>query len=157
VQTPTAFEPYLMTAQTQAVVKVSTLNATNVIWVYAVDQVGNSSAMVGDPVLVLASGGDWDGDGYTNADEEWVGTDAADGRAVLRLQLMPLGAPAGAVAICWMTLEGRLYTLQRTATLVPAPEWRPVPGLTAVPGTNAMMLHVPDAGANKGFYRLIVQ
>ena len=158
VQTPTTLKPYLLTTQQQSLVKTDSLNATNRIWVYAIDQLGNSSTMVGEPILVLDTTGDWDADGYANAAEDLAGTDAADPGSVLRLYTMPMEAPAGARAVCWMGLEGRTYTLLHAPVLRPVPDWRPVPGQTGVPGTGGLMFYVPDiAAAASGFYRLIVE
>ena len=158
VQTPTALKPYLLTTQQHSSVKTDSLNATNRIWVYAIDQLGNSSAMVGEPILVLDTTGDWDADGYANAAEDLAGTDAADPGSVLRLYTMPMEAREGSIAVCWMSIEGRRYTLLHTPVLVPEPDWNPVPGQTDVPGTGGLMLHVPDVTtASRGFYRLQVE
>ncbi len=157
LQTPDALSPYLLTTRSDERVHGCSLDATNHVWVYAIDQVGNCSAMVGAPVLVLDADGDWDADGYANGSEELAGTDAADARSVLRLSTMTM-PPTGAVAICWTSLRLRRYTLLHTPVLVPAPDWRPVPGQTDVPGTGGLMFHVPDsAAARRGFYRLIVE
>jgi hypothetical protein len=160
VQTPTTLTPYLLTPQQQAAVMMQSLNATNRVWVYAIDKLGNSSAMVGSlPVMVLDADGDWDGDGHTNGAEELAGTDATDPVDVLRLYTMPAEAPDGSVAIFWLSLEGRRYTLLHTPELTPgAIDWQPVPGHTEAPGTGGLMVHIPDTSANpRGFYRLLVE
>jgi hypothetical protein len=114
--------------------------------------------MVGEPILVLDTTGDWDADGYANAAEDLAGTDAADPGSVLRLYTMPMEAREGSIAVCWMSIEGRRYTLLHTPVLVPEPDWNPVPGQTDVPGTGGLMLHVPDVTtASRGFYRLQVE
>ena len=157
VQTPTALVPYLMTAQTQANVKVSMLNVTNAVWVYAFDQVGNSSLIIGDSVLILAPNGDWDGDGYSNTNEELAGTDSDDAQSLLRLFTTRTAPPAGTFAIAWMGLQGRTYTLWHAESLIPAPIWCPVPGQTAVAGTGEWMFHTPDQAKPVGFFKLSVQ
>ena len=116
--------------------------------------------MVGSlPVMVLDADGDWDGDGHTNGAEELAGTDATDPVDVLRLYTMPAEAPDGPVAIFWLSLEGRRYTLLHTPELTPgAIDWQPVPGHTEAPGTGGLMVHIPDTSANpRGFYRLLVE
>ena len=105
VQAPDLLIPSLMTADTQATIAVSRMNATNCVWVYAVDHVGNISLMTGAAVLVLEPGSDWDGDGFANRDEE-LAVRCCDARRFSRLQ-----TPAGPAAVWhrWLGLRDALH------------------------------------------------
>ncbi|GEM_PF-3448151 len=123
--------------------------ATNQVYLFAIDRVGNASALVTDTVLVLDPLTDDDGDGYSAADEELTGTDATDAARALRVGLAGTRGQAGAITldVVWESLPGRRYTLLATPSLT-APDWRPVPGMTGMPGvggvvTNAVTFDSP--------------
>jgi hypothetical protein len=156
IQTPGALAPYTSTVQTQALVQITVLNATNCIWVSAVDKAGNSSPRVGANVLVLNPQSDWDGDGYSAYAEELAGTDAADRHSVLRLGTMASTQPGGGVAICWMGLAGRTYRLLYSPSLSPFPRWTPLGGKRGFPGQGKLIIYQPDPRAPSGFYKLAI-
>jgi len=129
---------------------------TNQVLVFAVDRVGNASAMVGDSVLLLDPQADHDGDGYVTADEEVAGTDATNPASVLRLGLAGTRALGNAVTldVVWDSLSGRRYTLLATPSLT-APDWRPVSGLSEIPGVGARVTNSVTL-ASPAFLRLSV-
>jgi hypothetical protein len=125
------------------------IGPTNQVFLFAIDRVGNASALVTDTVRVLDPAADDDGDGYSAADEELAGTDATDAARVLRIGLAGTRGEAGAVTldVVWESVPGRRYTLLATPSLT-APDWRPVPGMSGLPGvggvvTNAVTLDSP--------------
>lgn len=144
-----ALTPPMFTTSSAHLLDRVALDATNHVMVFAVDRVGNASAIVADAVWVLDPEGDSDGDGHTAAEEELAGTHAADGASVLRIGLTDVHSTGDAVTlnVVWDSVRGRRYTLLGTPSLT-APAWQPLPGKVDLPGegrvvTNAVTLDTP--------------
>ncbi len=61
------------TTSASALIGGATPDVTNTVYVWAADGFGNVGPSIHDSVIVLSSGGDWDGDGLTNAAEAGYG------------------------------------------------------------------------------------
>lgn len=148
-QSGNAFAEPVFTVSTQGVFTVAALNATNHVPIFAIDRVGNVSAVVYDQVWAIDPLGDPDRDGFSTGDEEIAGTDATDATQLLRLGLAGAQTATNGVTlkVWWKSVAGRRYTLLATPTL-DAPSWQPVAGLINVPGigltvTNAVTFPSP--------------
>lgn len=131
----------------------NSLDAVNTFRVVALDPAGNASAPLEDSLLVLNASGDYDADGMTTADEEIAGTSAAN--ATDRLSAA-LSSGSGVMALTWQSVEGRLYTVESTPTLLP-PDWQPLPDGTDVPGTGLpLSIGLPTAQPSN-FFRIRVR
>ncbi|MBN1556927.1 MAG: S8 family serine peptidase, partial [Lentisphaerae bacterium] len=148
----------LWTTSLAAVVSGAVPGATNRVYVWARDRVGHIGDAASAALLVLTPGGDYDGDGYTNAHEEIAGTDAADPGSVFGLA----GAAAAAdgtqrvVVVTWDSVAGRRYALYRgTAVTHSAAVWPPL--VTNRPGTGGSMSYTDRVSELPvRFYRLTV-
>jgi hypothetical protein len=67
--------------------------------------------------LGINPNGDDDGDGLTNLLEYKAGTDPADPNSVFKF-ISTAANPAGGVRVEWSSVDGRLYTLQRSTDLL---------------------------------------
>ena len=136
-QSENSFAEPLFSVSTQGVFTVAALNATNQVPVFAIDRVGNVSALVSDRVWVLDPVADIDGDHFNAADEEIAGTDATDASSRFRFGLAAVQACTNGVTmqVWWDSLIGRRYTLLATPSLT-ALNWQPVAGMTSLPGTG---------------------
>ena len=133
-------------------------NATNTLYVWACDRMGNCGAAASASVLVLDPAGDADGDGLINASEEIAGTDARDRARTLQLTAsIPSSADVdtGRIYILnWDSAAGRLYSLN-AATNLPDDAWYPL--LTNQAGTGGTLSYTDRMdNALHRFYRLRV-
>jgi hypothetical protein len=136
-QAGNSFAEPLFSVSTQGVFTVAAVAATNHVPVFAIDRVGNVSAVVSDSVWVLDPAADIDGDRFTAADEEIAGTVATDGASRFRFGLAGMQTATNGVTlqVWWDSLLGRRYTLLSTPSLT-VPLWQPVAGMSDVPGTG---------------------
>lgn len=143
-------------AATSGSLAAVSLGVTNQFTLYAVDRVGNTSVQVRDAVWVLDPDVDSDGDGHSAADEELAGSDATDPESVLRLGLagVQTTGSTSALEVVWNSLPGRRYTVLATPSLA-LPDWRPVTGMTDVPGVGAVVTNTVTVGG-PAFLRLSV-
>ena len=81
-----------------------------------------------------APGDDWDGDGSSNADEYWAGTDPTNAASVLAIESVEF---AGASAIIrWQSASNALYTVDVCSNLTSG-AWQPLAqDVTATPPLN---------------------
>ncbi len=139
---------------TQATLNAAHLGITNTLLVFAVDQAGNASGLASHSLWVMDHETDVDGDGYSAAAEELVGSDASDGESVLRLGIVAAPPAEGGVGLVWRSLAGRRYTLLGSVSLAPA-NWQPLAGLTGLPGSDAVVTNLVPADSAT-YYRLLV-
>jgi hypothetical protein len=139
-QSDNNFAEPLFSVSTQGVFTVAALNATNQVPLFAIDRVGNVSAVVSDSVWVLDPVSDSDGDGFTAADEEIAGTDATKASSLFRFGLAGVQTSTNGVTlkVWWNSLIGRRYTLLSTPSLT-ALDWQPVVDMTGLPGTGTVV------------------
>lgn len=100
---------------------------------------------VTDPLLA-GSGGDPDGDGFSNALEHLAGTNPLDPSSFWQLRRGNDGLWRAA------TLPGRLYRWQTSTTLAPG-NWEPLGGWFA--GQGGITTPPPAAAADRRFFRLL--
>ncbi len=139
-------------------VNTLTLNATNTIYVWARDLMGNCGTAVSAKVLVLDPGGDADGDGLVNSEEEIAGTDARNSAQSFRFTATGhsvLAAETGATyKLTWDSTIGRLYSLKAASDLHSA-NWDTL--TTNMPGTGGTLSYTDRMNnAVRRFYRLHV-
>ena len=110
------------------------------------------------PALILRRlqpAGDFDSDGFTNTDEDIMGTDPLSAASAFRL-LSQGREGSGAIALTIPTVAGRTYTLRSSTDLA---AWinEDDPGVTGIPGTGnpLTMRDLNPAGARK-FYSIAV-
>ena len=131
----------------------------NVVYVWAMDAVGNVGLSAAAPILVLSDDEDYDGDGHANAHEAIAGTDASDAssafevREVITLQ----GTNVSEIVVTWDAITNRIYGVTCATNLL-GPDWRPLPGYTNLPGVAGTMSYtgVIDRLENR-FYRATVE
>lgn len=142
---------------TQGLFTVAALDTTNQVPIFAIDRVGNVSAVVSDHLWVLNPAADQDRDGFTAGDEEIAGTDATDATSLFRIGLADVQTATNGVTtlqVWWESVEGRNYTLLATPSLA-TPSWQPVAGFINVPGTGQTVTNAVSF-ASPVFLRLIV-
>jgi hypothetical protein len=139
-QSDNNFAEPLFSVSTQGVFAVAALNVTNQIPLFAIDRVGNVSAVVSDSVWVFDPVLDMDGDSFSAADEEIAGTDAtkASSRFLFGLAGVQTSTNGVTLQVWWDSLIGRQYTLLATPSLT-ALNWQPVAGMTSLPGTGTVV------------------
>lgn len=139
-QSDNNFAEPLFSVSTQGVFTVAAVGATNHVPLFAIDRVGNVSAVVSDSVWVLDPVADVDGDHFSAADEETAGTDATDASSRFRFGLAGVQTSTNGVTlqVWWDSLIGRRYTLLSTPSLTPL-DWQPVAGMTGLPGTGTIV------------------
>ena len=96
---------------------------------------------------------DPDGDGYTNRDEWWAGSDPNDARSVFRIDSATVGT-ARRITLSWPSCEGRTYTVWR-ANRLGDPFMLYRDGIEATPPENEITL--PSDDADSAFYRIGVR
>lgn len=135
----------------------ASLGVTNRVLVHAIDRVGNTSPTLSCAVWVLDPASDTDGDGFSAADEELAGTNAADPTSVLRIGLAGVYAVADTVTldVVWQSVAGRRYTLLGTPSLTD-PDWQSLPGFSGIPGTGNVVTNAVTTDAPL-FLRLLVE
>jgi hypothetical protein len=122
------------------------LDTVNSYAVTARDTAGNDSPPLSGSVLVLNPVTDFDGDGFTTAQEEALGYDATRFTCPLDLDAFTLIFP---------TVASRRYTVEATPTLQP-PDWQSLLPYTNLPGNGVpRSIPLPDA-APAMFFRVIV-
>jgi len=119
---------------------VAALQATNQVPLFAIDRVGNVSAVVSDSVWVLDPVADMDGDSFNAADEEIAGTDAtqASSRFLFGLAGAQTSTNGVTLQVWWNSIIGRSYTLLSTPSLTTL-DWQPVAGMAGLPGTGTVV------------------
>jgi len=134
---------------------------TNHVYVWARDNVGLIGAAAGEPILVLAEFGDFDGDGLLTGEEETAGTDATDPASVFMVGPTTTEAPTNGllIVIQWDSVVGRLYNLYSKSSLSDTNgTWQPVPSHTNLPGTGETMSYTGAvAGVDTLFHRITVR
>ena len=95
-----------------------------------------------NPVAVDLSRLDSDGDGLPDDQERIAGTEPTDNRSVFRAAGV---TAAGQVAV--QSVAGRAYRLEYCTNLLQA-VWRPVPGVSNIPGTGGVLVLTNDSGAD---------
>jgi hypothetical protein len=155
-QAGSVFSRPVFTSALTCTLAAAATGETNQVLLFAVDRVGNASALVTDTVRVLDPLADDDGDGASAADEELAGTDATDAVRVLRIGLAGTRREAGAIIldVVWESVPGRRYTLLATPSLT-SPDWRPVSGMIGLPGVGGVVTHAVTLDA-PAFLRLSV-
>ena len=139
-QAGNSFADPFFSVSTQGVFTVATVEATHYVPVFAIDRVGNISAVASDVVWVLDPAADRDGDGFSAADEEIAGTDATDAASRFHFGLAGVQTSTNGVTlqVWWNSLVGRRYTLLATPSLT-ALDWQPVAGMTDLAGTGSVV------------------
>jgi len=134
------FAEPLFSVSTQGVFAVAALQATNQVPLFAIDRVGNVSAVVYDSVWVLDPVADMDGDSFNAADEEIAGTDAthASSRFLFGLAGAQTSTNGVTLQVWWNSILGRSYTLLSTPSLTTL-NWQPVAGMAGLPGTGTVV------------------
>jgi len=116
------------------------------------------AGVAGDPVestqsiLLLAEGGDEDGDGQTNLDESVALTDPLDASSVFRAE--DANVVGGDIVVSFSSVEGLTYQLQTSVTL-DSESWTTVATGPAT-GGSTQLTHVGGAGEDRRFYRVRV-
>jgi hypothetical protein len=134
------FAEPLFSVSTQGVFAVAALQATNQVPLFAIDRVGNVSAVVSDSVWVIDPASDSDGDSFNAADEEIAGTDAtqASSRFLFGLAGAQTSTNGVMLQVWWNSILGRSYTLLSTPSLTTL-DWQPVAGMSGLPGTGTVV------------------
>lgn len=105
------------------------------------------------PTDASDAGSDADADGATALEEFLAGTDPRVGASVLRLEVVPAGPSDAAVTLRFALPPGRIYTLERSATLAAPEAWSVV--ATFGPEAAARTIeHSEPVPAPPRFYRL---
>jgi hypothetical protein len=102
-----------------------------------------------DPHVVS---GNPDHDAFTTFQEWLAGTDPTNALCFFHIEAISKHSPA---AISFQSSSNRAYTLWSTPQLSP-PDWLPVPGAQAVPGTDGIMTLSDTNNALEQFYRMEV-
>src|SRR5262249_27025749 len=92
---------------------------------------------------------DTDGDGMSNADEYFAGTDYLDPASYLKVEI----AVAGSTAISFMAVASRSYTVEYTDGLNPV-QWRKLADVLARDTTRREVVVDPSPRSNR-YYRLV--
>ena len=133
-------------------------DATNVLSVWAVDNLGLVGTAASMPFLALSPNGDWDADGMLNASENTAGTDPAKPGSLFLLKLQSSGN-SGIFILRWPSLTNRLYTLAQADTLLPqGTNWTLMTNWIRIPGVAGTMIctdQVENIPAR--FYRITVE
>ena len=129
----------LTTVDLTATLTEATLDATNVVYVWARDNAGLIGQAIGAGILVLNPANDFDLDGMDGAAEAVAGTDASDPQSVLAINWPSAGSMQGTnmVVVEWSTEPGRFYSLFRAPRLTN--QWEAVAAVSNRPGSGAMM------------------
>jgi hypothetical protein len=104
-------------------------------------------------VLEVNPHDDFDGDGYTNRQEDSGGTDATRSASFPRIQSITRSGDT--LRLQWPSTVGRLYTVETNSTLE-ATGWGPS-SFTEVPGTGATMTADLPLPPDRLFYRLKIK
>lgn len=144
------------TTATNAELSGLQINQTSTIYVWARDNLGLIGSSTNASILLLDSGGDFDGDGLSNAQEEITGT-AADDIASVFSCFSPDISVTGSVTIFvfnWPSALSRLYNLYTTDSLYET-NWSH--SVTNIIGTGDIMAHTNIVDTNKpGYFKLTV-
>ena len=104
--------------------------------------------------LLSVAGADADGDGYNNWQEYVAGTDPTDATSKLVAgNDQPAAQQPGDSVVCWPSVSGKQYIIQRSPTLFP-PTWTSISTNTGTGGN--MEIHDLNGGSGR-FYRVSVQ
>lgn len=132
-------------------IPVSHLDATNLLRVVAYDAFGNSNVL-SELILVLNPATDYDHDTLTSGEEWHYGWDATTFTCPLWIER----TVGGGLALRFPTVVGKLYTIEATPSLS-QPQWQPLPGYVALPGSGTPLQVPLMAEAAAMFYRVILQ
>ncbi|PXA04371.1 hypothetical protein DDZ13_07515 [Coraliomargarita sinensis] len=103
-----------------------------------------------DPVTLLSSTGDEDGDGMTNQDEDIAGTNPMSASSLFKIASNAFDE-SGDFTITWTPVPGRTYAIETRPDLT-AGSWNPVAtGLTSGSWTD------DNPAEDKMFYRVVVE
>ncbi|NCC51340.1 MAG: hypothetical protein EOM20_09005, partial [Spartobacteria bacterium] len=136
-------------SQPSALVTGMPVDACNTVIVWAVDAYGNVSDGVAASIIVLSEDGDWDEDGYLNAQECIMGTSPND---PMSAQVFSGVREVGdGQCLGWSSVTGRTYTVLGKSSL--ADEWQV---LTNLPGTGlpTTYTNMPIAPGDRYYYRI---
>jgi hypothetical protein len=104
--------------------------------------------------LLSSGSADADGDGYSNWQEYVAGTDPLDPKSKLVAgNDQPAAQQPGDSVVCWPSVSGKQYVIQRSPTLFPA-TWTSISTNTGTGGN--MEIHDLNGGPGR-FYRVSVQ
>jgi len=96
---------------------------------------------------------DSDGDGLTNLEEYWSGTDPRDPESVLQFDW--IGSTNMVIGLRFIAVADKTYTIQCHSAL-DAGTWQILTNLEAAASTEMLNLYDPASTTNHaGFYRII--
>ncbi|MGQ9661519.1 MAG: S8 family serine peptidase [Kiritimatiellia bacterium] len=149
----------LKTATAEALLAGAIPDRTNTVYIWARDNAGLIGPAAQQQVLVLNPATDYDGDGYSTAEEEIAGTAADDpeSRFGFCAATFSTGSVGASVIVSWPTIAGRLYSLYCRENLTTNETWAPIIHWTNVPGTDGMMSYTDIISSIEWrFYRVTV-
>ncbi len=119
------------------------------------DRVGDAWEIVhglnpGNPADALA---DADGDGVSNKDEFYTGSNATNAQSYVKLTITPMGATPGAI-VRFTAMPDRSYTLQYSSQPRNAP-WVNLTNFTTMTTNRNLSISHPAAAATSRFYRFV--
>jgi len=145
------------TIGTSGVSRCGSLNQTNTVYVWAVDNAGLAGSAASAGILVLQSGADWDHDRRSNGQEEISGSSADDSANVFRINRTDGGSVSGGIPFRfgWNSVAGRLYSVYSCGQV--GADWEPDLLFTNVPGTGAMLFYTNTAPDDARLFKLEVR
>lgn len=133
------------------------LNATNLVHLRARDFAGNISSPLAASVFVLDPAGDFDADGFKNAEEETAGTSASDSDNFLRITGTISDPLTSQLAIRWAYVSNRVYSLKLFTNITDAPVIAFTNPPLVIVGSNAWYILTNAPSGSPLHFRLGVQ
>ena len=116
--------------------------------------VASTSPETSSSVILLALGGDKDGDGRSNGDEDIAGTDPLDGASAFQVtSVMVVGRDS---EVTFSSVAGRYYHLEVSDDLGVTDAWTSVAGNYQAVGNSATLTHQGGGEGDERFYRVKV-
>ncbi|MDG1670542.1 MAG: hypothetical protein P8H96_06730, partial [Akkermansiaceae bacterium] len=116
--------------------------------------VASTSPKTSSSVILLALGGDEDGDGRSNGDEDIAGTDPLAGSSAF--QVTSVMVVDGDSEVTFSSVTGRYYHLEVSDDLGVTDAWTSVAGNYQAVGNFSTLTHQGGGGGDERFYRVKV-
>ena len=180
IETPLAFAPTVLSNFVNGVWTgpLTALDTNINVSLQALDAAGHTGASTPFLVMVRDTDGDgmpdeWelahnlnpndpndaaldpDGDGLTNLQEYWAGTDPQSAASQVRIVSVVSSPPDQVLAVSFLTVTNRHYQLEYCADLTTR-AWKPAATLRAGTGDMLTVLAAPPIGENVRFFRVKV-